>query len=715
MSAARDQLRSPLQTTKAGAGGVTGPLKKTEGTWLPEPRSKPIRACARRPRWPSHDKPIRSPFGTIRFPFPELPDFTPEASAASALLSNPMNGLRSLLFPLAATLVTPAAFAQGHLAHDHSTHDHAAHTHAVDRAPMSRIERDTAAALNLLHVDVVNLDLEGAPGHSTSVVIPVDGAAHRLMLEPHSNRAADFQVLEDRGDGKLVAVEPALLTTYRGELLDQPGSSVAAGWQEDGLHAQIELPDGSRLWMEPVGLEIEGATERSYALYSDSDVRPMPHACGVDDSFAKEFASLNGSTGNERDMPAVAFGSALLVAELAFDADFEYFQDYGSTQAVQSRIETVMNVINQQYEGDVGITHEITTILVRTNSNNPYTSNNAGTLLTQFRNEWNQNQTSIQRDVAHLFTGKNLQAPTIGVAFLGTICNNFSAYGLSESDCCFGFATTTDLTAHELGHNWSADHCSCGAPSFTMNASLTGANRFSPTQTIPQITNFAATRPCLDQGSTSNPPPAVLNFSPASVEVVNPTSSSTVTLQGIGFEGITGVLVNGVPATSVPPQFAIINDFLMTVNLTAPLTVGTTTIELQQGADSVEVDIPVGFNDEPAIDLNGIGNVLFSAVPIEVEMGGQPGDLHFLLLSLTLQPSSIPGLLDIGIGANLTDLFLLGTFPVNPTTGSANFSVSIAGAVSPGTTLYFQSVVLSTSQPFGPLISSNIELGTVLF
>lgn len=110
-----------------------------------------------------------------------------------------------------------------------------------------------------------------------------------------------------------------------------------------------------------------------------------------------------------------------------------------------------------------------------------------------------------------------------------------------------------------------------------------------------------------------------------------------------------------------------------------------------------------------------INDSLFSALPLEVEMGGQPGDLHFLLLSFTLQPSSIPGLLETGIGANLTDLFLIGTFGVNPATGSANFSVPSAGVVNPGTTLYFQSVVLSGSQPLGPLISSNIEFGTLLF
>ncbi|MGY8757528.1 MAG: zinc-dependent metalloprotease family protein, partial [Phycisphaerales bacterium] len=79
----------------------------------------------------------------------------------------------------------------------------------------------------------------------------------------------------------------------------------------------------------------------------------------------------------------------------------------------------------------------------------PYTATDAGTFLDQFRTEWNNNQGSVQRDVAHLFTGKNLSGGTIGIAWLGVVCDNYG-YGLVESDCCGSFGCTTDLSAHEL-------------------------------------------------------------------------------------------------------------------------------------------------------------------------------------------------------------------------------------------------------------------------
>ncbi|MCA9296853.1 MAG: hypothetical protein KC983_10050, partial [Phycisphaerales bacterium] len=114
-------------------------------------------------------------------------------------------------------------------------------------------------------------------------------------------------------------------------------------------------------------------------------------------------------------------------------------------------------------------------------------------------------------DIAHLFTGKDLVSPTIGIAWVGAICSSTSngyGYGLVESDFNNNFGCATDLSAHEIGHNWSASHCSC--PSNTMNPSITCANSFS-SATIATITAYRDSRSCLDAcagtetGTTSLP------------------------------------------------------------------------------------------------------------------------------------------------------------------------------------------------------------------
>ena len=105
--------------------------------------------------------------------------------------------------------------------------------------------------------------------------------------------------------------------------------------------------------------------------------------------------------------------------------DDRYYQDYGKPANVQNRVELIINTRNGQYESQVAIRHEITQILVRTTSSDPYTSSDAATLLCQFITEWTNNQSGVPRDVAHLFTGRSINGGTIGIAAdLGDICDN---------------------------------------------------------------------------------------------------------------------------------------------------------------------------------------------------------------------------------------------------------------------------------------------------
>jgi hypothetical protein len=81
----------------------------------------------------------------------------------------------------------------------------------------------------------------------------------------------------------------------------------------------------------------------------------------------------------------------------------------------------------------VGITHKITTIIVRTSASQPYTSTDPNTLLDQFRVQWTTNHGNVTRDIAHLFTGKELDGSVIGIAWLGVVCNSSYGYGLVQS------------------------------------------------------------------------------------------------------------------------------------------------------------------------------------------------------------------------------------------------------------------------------------------
>jgi len=390
---------------------------------------------------------------------------------------------------------------------------------AASPATAQDLESNVQRALGLTGSSVQKLDPLGTPATGVQVQVWLDGQPALLDLEKHSVRAPGFELIEHRADGSMVAVDPGPVVTLRGSLEGTPEARVAGGLLESGFHARVMMPDGREFWIQPVPRGL-GASPEHHVVYERAQILRTSQSCGADllaNTHRVPTPSLAGGG-------ASTAGSTLYTAELGIDADYEYYQDYGSsTTTASNRIQTVINTMNLQYESEVSIRHTITATLVRTSSNQPYTSSDASTLLTQFRNEWNSNQGSIQRDVAQLFSGKSIIGGTIGIAWLGAVCTSFG-YGMVESDFNNNFASATDLSAHELGHNWDADHCSC--TSFTMNPFITSANTFSPTATRPDITSFRNSRSCLSTGGGGGGGGGLSNDDCASAEVITAGSTS---------------------------------------------------------------------------------------------------------------------------------------------------------------------------------------------
>ncbi|MFT7680220.1 MAG: hypothetical protein ACI8QC_004226 [Planctomycetota bacterium] len=352
--------------------------------------------------------------------------------------------------------------------------------------------------------ELQQIEVSGRVDLAVTATLQIEGRSDLLELLPHSVRAAGFQVQNQRDNGELFNVRPEANRNLRGSLVGSPEARVAGALLDDGLYAMILLESGRELWVEPIIANFPDADPNTYVVYDVTAVRQGGHACGSQSLPNNQAQPTQG--GQQHQMGVIQ------VAELAYDTDYEYYLDYGSSGAVQARIELITNTLNLQYESEVNLTHQITSITVRSSSNDPYSSSNASTLLNSFRSHWNNNMTGIQRDIAHLMTGRTIDGGTIGIAWLGVICHGTYGYGLSESDFNGNFSSATDLTAHELGHNWNADHCSC--TSNTMNPYITSSNTFHPSFTVPDISGFAAGLSCLSTdtgtppGQTSNPSPA---------------------------------------------------------------------------------------------------------------------------------------------------------------------------------------------------------------
>ncbi len=362
----------------------------------------------------------------------------------------------------------------------------AAHAGAQDNL----IHMQANMALGLEDSELIRITQPMTLGSPVLLRVDLGGLPMTLDVTPKSVRTANFQAVMVDANGNERAIESGPVRTLWGSVLEDPGSIVAASLMEDGLYARISLSSGDDYWLQPIASKVVNAAPNDYVLYHSDDTIDVERNCGG--SPLAEDIQLGSEGGGGTYGPGNFW-----ICEVGCDMDANYYNKYGSASAVQARIEAVINGVNVQYLRDVEIRHDISHLIIRT-SNGPYTSSDPNTLLDQFRNEWVANQGSVQRDIAHLFTGKNINGGVIGIAYLGVICSKTFGYGLVQSDCCGSFSCTTDLSAHELGHNWNAGHCSCGG--WTMNPSITCGNRFT-NGSINSITSHRDSRSCLDQGA----------------------------------------------------------------------------------------------------------------------------------------------------------------------------------------------------------------------
>ena len=364
------------------------------------------------------------------------------------------------------------------------------------------------AALGITDGDVFIARVE-ADGDDVRAGVVIDGHPHTLILSPHSNRGASFKVWTIGDDGQRVRAADPPMTTYRG-FVDGLATDAAFRVVDGTLRGVVSIDHEGH--SETYAIEpLDGGRHISYAL---ADVIPGDHTCGVDHTLRVGPAVRRAQ--REIDGPGVAF-DCIRTITVASDADFEFYQANGSNvDQTVGDIEAIMNALNLIYEDQLMLSHVMGDTIVRDNVNDPYTSTDAVDRLFQFRDEWNSNQGGIERDVAHFYTGVDLNGGIIGVAWVGVVCDapDFS-YGMSQSRFTGNFAVRVGLTAHELGHNWNAGHCDgdndCGIMCSFIDGCPCGVEKFGE-RSVDAIAEWAEIHEfCLGEGPDCNDCPADLD------------------------------------------------------------------------------------------------------------------------------------------------------------------------------------------------------------
>ncbi len=222
-----------------------------------------------------------------------------------------------------------------------------------------------------------------------------------------------------------------------------------------GFHAMIFDRVNGTFFIDPL---VQGNTEDYMVYYKKDFVTSKVMAC----SHEHEAESIVGDIVDNGDEIAISYASCVLrTYRLALAATGEYTIYHGGTVALAMAAQvTTMNRVNGVYESEIAITMEIipnNNLIVYTDpSTDPYTNGNANTML-------GQNQTTLgsvigaaNYDIGHVF-GTN----SGGVAGLGVVCNstnNNKARGVTGSSNPIGDPFDIDYVAHEMGHQFAANH-----------------------------------------------------------------------------------------------------------------------------------------------------------------------------------------------------------------------------------------------------------------
>jgi hypothetical protein len=149
------------------------------------------------------------------------------------------------------------------------------------------------------------------------------------------------------------------------------------------------------------------------------------------------------------------------VITISTDADEEWYQRYGeqSNAVIASIINSAEAIFNRQLGLRFRVVQQHTYA-----AGSPYSTTDASKLLASFAmnsaNKLNlgEGKASFHKDVdlKHLFTGKDLDGSTIGIAYIGTVCAFPSmAFGVTQG---YMDIANPAVFAHELGHNFGANH-----------------------------------------------------------------------------------------------------------------------------------------------------------------------------------------------------------------------------------------------------------------
>lgn len=297
-------------------------------------------------------------------------------------------------------------------------------------------------------------------------------------------------------DGKdVITYEPQQETkTYKG-INKTTGGQVRLTISGDFVYGFIEVGTET-FYIEPAVFYDKAQSPQSMLVYSNKDVAIYPEkTCAFDENIHSGKSNISTHQKNSPNCGIVQYAIA---------CDYSMLVKYGSVANLINRNLGVMNNVQSNYIGWFSRNYifEIgEQFLVTCSGCDPWTSStDSGDLLDSF-SSWGGSGFSVNHDVASLWTNRDFDGTTIGVAWVGAVCFTSYKYNINQ-DFNSNAQQIRVLLAHEMGHNFGASHDASGAPHI-MAPSVSSSTTWS-SQSQTQVNAHMSGTSCV-----SNCPPLV--------------------------------------------------------------------------------------------------------------------------------------------------------------------------------------------------------------